>query len=97
MVTMMTKMTKPTATSTLADSVKAGVESVPGVTATVYQIAGTLSEEILSKMHAPPKKDYRRDAQGGGRHPLRLPHSVWRFPRSGEGSLRLVRRSVGQG
>ncbi|KAG6602812.1 NAD(P)H:quinone oxidoreductase, type IV [Phytophthora cinnamomi] len=44
--------------ATLAESVKAGVESVPGVTATVYQVAETLSEEILTKMHAPPKKDY---------------------------------------
>ncbi|RLN47303.1 hypothetical protein BBJ28_00002309 [Nothophytophthora sp. Chile5] len=44
--------------STLVDSVKAGVESVPGVTATIYQVAETLSDEILAKMHAGPKKDY---------------------------------------
>ncbi|RLN58134.1 hypothetical protein BBP00_00007149 [Phytophthora kernoviae] len=44
--------------ATLADSVKAGVESVPGVKANVYQVQETLSEEILTKMHAPPKKDY---------------------------------------
>ncbi|KAG7386676.1 hypothetical protein PHYPSEUDO_015356 [Phytophthora pseudosyringae] len=46
--------------STLVDSVKAGVESVPGVTATVYQVAETLSEEILAKMHAAPKQDHLR-------------------------------------
>ncbi|RLN47302.1 hypothetical protein BBJ28_00002308 [Nothophytophthora sp. Chile5] len=42
----------------LAESVKEGVESVPGVTATIYQVAETLPEEVLSKMHAAPKKDY---------------------------------------
>ncbi|POM70524.1 NAD(P)H:quinone oxidoreductase, type IV [Phytophthora palmivora] len=42
----------------LAESIKEGVESVPGVKATIYQFAETLSDEILTKMHAPPKKDY---------------------------------------
>lgn len=42
----------------MAESVKAGVESVTGVTAEIYQVAETLSEEVLGKMHAQPKKDY---------------------------------------
>lgn len=42
----------------MAESVKAGVESVTGVTVEIYQIAETLSEDVLSAMHAPPKKDY---------------------------------------
>ncbi|KAG6614573.1 NAD(P)H:quinone oxidoreductase, type IV [Phytophthora cinnamomi] len=45
-------------TATLAESIKEGIESVPGVTATIYQIAETLSDEILTKTHAPPKRDY---------------------------------------
>ncbi|KUF96829.1 Coatomer subunit epsilon-1 [Phytophthora nicotianae] len=44
--------------ATMAESVKKGVESVDGVTAEVYQVQETLSEEILTKMHAPPKKDH---------------------------------------
>lgn len=42
----------------MAESVKEGVESVEGVTATIYQIPETLPEEVLLKMHAPPKKDH---------------------------------------
>ncbi|KAK1944170.1 Quinone-oxidoreductase QR2 [Phytophthora citrophthora] len=42
----------------LAESIKEGVDSVPGVEGTIYQFAETLSDEILTKMHAPPKKDY---------------------------------------
>lgn len=42
----------------MAESVKKGVESVDGVTAEIYQVEETLSEEILSKMHAPAKKDH---------------------------------------
>ncbi|KAG6603033.1 NAD(P)H:quinone oxidoreductase, type IV [Phytophthora cinnamomi] len=44
--------------STMAESVKEGVEAVEGVTAEIYQVQETLSEEILTKMHAPPKKDH---------------------------------------
>ncbi|RLN38118.1 hypothetical protein BBJ28_00009965 [Nothophytophthora sp. Chile5] len=42
----------------MAESVKAGVESVGGVTAELYQIQETLPEEVLGKMHAAPKKDH---------------------------------------
>jgi len=41
----------------MAESVKAGVESAGG-SATIYQIPETLPQEILTKMHAPPKPDY---------------------------------------
>ncbi|KAH7463920.1 hypothetical protein PRIC1_006380 [Phytophthora ramorum] len=44
--------------ATLAESIKEGVDSVPGVKATIYQVPETLSDEILTKMHAPPKRDY---------------------------------------
>ncbi|PNH07277.1 Flavoprotein-like protein YCP4 [Tetrabaena socialis] len=43
---------------TMAEAVKKGVESVEGVEATIYQVAETLPEEVLGKMHAPPKSDY---------------------------------------
>ncbi|KAF1335854.1 Nad quinone oxidoreductase, partial [Globisporangium splendens] len=42
----------------MAEKVKEGVESVAGVTATIYQVPETLSDEILAKMHAAPKKDH---------------------------------------
>ncbi|KAK1930867.1 Quinone-oxidoreductase QR2 [Phytophthora citrophthora] len=42
----------------LADAAKKGIESVAGVTATIYQVKETLPEEVLIKMHAPPKKDH---------------------------------------
>jgi NAD(P)H dehydrogenase (quinone) len=42
----------------MAEKVKEGVESVEGVTAEIYQVAETLPEEVLAKMHAPPKKDH---------------------------------------
>jgi len=38
----------------LADAEKKGIESAGG-TVTLYQIAETLSDEVLAKMHAPPK------------------------------------------
>ncbi|KAI0346944.1 NADH-quinone oxidoreductase [Trametopsis cervina] len=41
----------------LAESVKAGVEKSGGQ-ATIYQIAETLSQDVLEKMHAPPKPAY---------------------------------------
>ncbi|KAJ7260153.1 flavoprotein-like protein [Mycena rebaudengoi] len=41
----------------MAESVKKGVESGGG-TATIYQIPETLSQEVLTKIHAPAKPDY---------------------------------------
>ncbi|KAI0044780.1 benzoquinone reductase [Auriscalpium vulgare] len=41
----------------LAESVKSGVEAAGGA-ATIYQIAETLPQEVLAKMHAPAKPDY---------------------------------------
>eukprot|EP00775_Hariotina_reticulata_P002619 gene2619-2920_t len=41
--------------SKLAQAVKKGVDSVEGVEGVLYQVAETLSDEILGKMHAPPK------------------------------------------
>lgn len=41
----------------MAQSVKAGVDSVPGCEGILLQIPETLSPEILAKMHAPPKPD----------------------------------------
>ncbi|RPD65311.1 flavo protein WrbA [Lentinus tigrinus ALCF2SS1-7] len=49
--------------ATLAESVKKGVEASGG-SVTIYQIAETLSPEILTKMHAPPKADYAVLAPG---------------------------------
>ncbi|EEB95358.1 hypothetical protein MPER_05683 [Moniliophthora perniciosa FA553] len=43
--------------ATMAESVKKGVESAGGAV-TIYQIPETLPEDILSKMHAPPKPNY---------------------------------------
>ncbi|KAF1336138.1 Nad quinone oxidoreductase, partial [Globisporangium splendens] len=44
--------------ATLAETIKEGVESIEGVTATIYQVRETLPEGVLEKMHAPPKKEY---------------------------------------
>ncbi|KAG2511582.1 hypothetical protein JM16_007920, partial [Phytophthora kernoviae] len=44
--------------ATMADSIKEGIESVDGVTATIYQVPETLSEELLTTIHAAPKKDH---------------------------------------
>lgn len=41
----------------LAEAAKVGVEAT-GAKATIYQVPETLSDEILTKMHAPPKPDY---------------------------------------
>jgi len=41
---------------TMAAEIKAGIVEA-GATCDVYQVAETLSEEILGKMHAPPKSD----------------------------------------
>ena len=43
--------------ATMSESVKKGVEAA-GVTCDIYQVAETLPEEVLGKMHAPPKGDY---------------------------------------
>ncbi|KAF4314734.1 hypothetical protein G195_011729, partial [Phytophthora kernoviae 00238/432] len=42
----------------LAEAAKEGIESTPGVTATIYQVQETLSEELLTTIHAAPKKDH---------------------------------------
>lgn len=39
----------------MAQEVVKGVRSVEGVTADLFQVAETLPEEVLAKMHAPPK------------------------------------------
>jgi len=41
----------------LAEAEKAGIEAAGGQ-ATIYQIAETLPQEVLTKMHAPPKPIY---------------------------------------
>lgn len=41
----------------LAEAEKKGIESAGG-SATIYQIAETLPQEVLTKMYAPPKSDY---------------------------------------
>ncbi|KAG9129551.1 hypothetical protein Leryth_026294 [Lithospermum erythrorhizon] len=41
----------------LAEEIKKGAESVDGVEVKLFQVAETLSEEVLGKMYAPPKGD----------------------------------------
>jgi NAD(P)H dehydrogenase (quinone) len=41
----------------LAEAEKAGIEKAGG-TADIYQVPETLPQEVLTKMHAPPKPDY---------------------------------------
>ncbi|KAL3903341.1 MAG: hypothetical protein SGILL_010483 [Bacillariaceae sp.] len=43
--------------ATIAESVKKGIEE-GGATCDIYQVEETLSEDILGKMGAPPKKDH---------------------------------------
>jgi NAD(P)H dehydrogenase (quinone) len=43
--------------ATMAEAVKKGVEA-GGASVDIFQVAETLSEEILGKMGAPPKKDH---------------------------------------
>eukprot|EP00887_Chlorella_sp_A99_P001070 scaffold14.g1070.t1 len=50
----------------LAEQVKAGVEAVEGVECELRQVAETLPQEVLDKMHAPPKPDV----------PLITPHEL---------------------
>lgn len=40
---------------TLADAEKKGIEKVAGVQVDVFQVAETLSADVLGKMHAPAK------------------------------------------
>lgn len=42
---------------TLAKEIQKGANSVEGVEATLYQVPETLPNEVLGKMHAPPKSD----------------------------------------
>jgi len=42
----------------MAEAVAEGVRKIEGVTVDIYQVAETLSEEILGKMHAPAKAAY---------------------------------------
>jgi NAD(P)H dehydrogenase (quinone) len=41
----------------LAQEIKKGAESVEGVEVSLFQVPETLPEEVLTKMHAPPKAD----------------------------------------
>lgn len=41
----------------LAEEILKGANSVEGVEATLYQVAETLPQEVLGKMHAPPQND----------------------------------------
>ncbi|KAK9663730.1 hypothetical protein K7432_018007 [Basidiobolus ranarum] len=41
----------------LAKSVKKGIEKSGDIEVTIYQVPETLSDEILTKLHAPPKPD----------------------------------------
>jgi len=41
----------------LAEAEKAGLKKA-GIEADIYQVAETLPQEVLTKMHAPPKSDY---------------------------------------
>ncbi|KAI8320219.1 protoplast secreted protein 2 precursor [Martensiomyces pterosporus] len=43
--------------ATVTESIKKGLEKVSNIDIEVYQFAETLSDEILGKMHAPPKAD----------------------------------------
>ncbi|ABN68456.1 protoplast secreted protein 2 precursor [Scheffersomyces stipitis CBS 6054] len=43
--------------ATMAEAVKKGVEAAGGE-ATIFQVPETLSEEVLTLLHAPPKPDY---------------------------------------
>lgn len=44
--------------ATLAEEVKKGIEEAGGTTE-ILQVPETLSDEVLTKMHAPPKPNYR--------------------------------------
>ena len=42
---------------TMANSIKKGVDNIPGCEGVLYQVPETLSDEVLEKMHAPSKDD----------------------------------------
>jgi len=42
----------------MSGAIKKGVESIGGATCDIFQVPELLSDEILGKMHAPPKPDY---------------------------------------
>lgn len=42
----------------MAEEIKKGIEKVPMVSATLYQVPETLPNEVLTKMHAVPKADH---------------------------------------
>ena len=41
----------------MAEAFKEGVDSVEGCEAVLFQVQETLPQEVLDKMHAPPKPD----------------------------------------
>eukprot|EP00271_Cylindrocystis_brebissonii_P018134 TRINITY_DN49_c0_g1_i1.p2 TRINITY_DN49_c0_g1~~TRINITY_DN49_c0_g1_i1.p2 ORF type:complete len:207 (-),score=54.12 TRINITY_DN49_c0_g1_i1:1342-1962(-) len=43
--------------ATLANEILKGAESVEGVEASIWQVPETLPDEVLGKMHAPPKQE----------------------------------------
>ncbi|KAI9223410.1 flavoprotein-like protein [Blastocladiella britannica] len=44
--------------NTLAEEMKKGIDATGHAKATIFRVPETLTEEVLTKMHAPPKKDY---------------------------------------
>ncbi|GLD99210.1 hypothetical protein PINS_up007928 [Pythium insidiosum] len=65
----------------MAEAVKEGAEFVTHTTADIYQVRETLPQDVLEKMHAPPKKDHPiatadvlKDADG---HSVRHSDSLW--------------------
>ncbi|ETK81876.1 NAD(P)H:quinone oxidoreductase, type IV [Phytophthora nicotianae] len=42
----------------MASAIQKGIQTVPGVQAQLYQVKETLNEEVLAKLHAPPKSDF---------------------------------------
>ncbi|KAM3213393.1 hypothetical protein ACQJBY_066022 [Aegilops geniculata] len=43
--------------ATLAEEIKKGADSVPGVEVTIWRVPETLSEAVLAKMHAAPARE----------------------------------------
>ncbi|GLE08440.1 hypothetical protein PINS_up019623 [Pythium insidiosum] len=44
--------------ATVAEAIKEGVQKVDGVSVDIYQVPETLPQDVLDKMHAPPKRDH---------------------------------------